>query len=98
MMFKPFKPPALKALSNLPCVDLTGSDDERQSPPVKKRRLLVHAAEDSPPKKQAPVISLAADAPKKALVFVKDSNAKQNQSSSSLATTIEFEGYFMVLW
>ncbi|RDW71267.1 hypothetical protein BP6252_07830 [Coleophoma cylindrospora] len=98
-MFKPFKPPAFKAAPNPALVDLTVSDEERQTPPAKRRRLLVDVVEDSPPRKQTPATFIGASSPRKPLAIVKSSNADLPiQFSPPLEAAVGSEGYFMVLW
>lgn len=93
-MFKPFKPPLLKSVAKPATVDLTESDDEAQTRPYKKRKLLVHIVEDSPPRAIAPVSS-AVLAPRKPLLVVKKP-ADLNAASEGPADSPE--GYYMVLW
>ena len=104
-MFKPFKPPLPKRPQQA-TVDLTivpdsdteivpDSDEEIQARPFKKRRLLVHEVQGPQPEK-APTASIAARAPRKPLLVVKDPINLQVDNASS--ATEGPEGYYMVLW
>jgi DNA repair and recombination protein RAD54B len=98
-MYKPFRPPLLKAKAKPEEIDLASipesDDDSEINPrPYKKRRVLVHIVEDSPPSNKAPSSS-AVHAPRKPLVVVK----KSVEPSLSAKDNLDgLEGYYMVLW
>jgi len=104
-MFKPFKPPLLKR-PQPSTVDLTivpdsdteivpDSDEEVQARPFKKRKLLVHEVQGPSPER-VPAISLAARAPRKPLLVVKNPTNVQVDDVCSAADGLE--RYYMVLW
>lgn len=104
-MFKPFRPPLLKSVPKPPNpVDefsdvqvISDSEEEILTKPVaKKRRLLIHDVEEAP-KIKAPTTSLAANAPRKPLVVVKNP-VESNQTPNSSENTTGLDGYYLVLW
>jgi hypothetical protein len=94
-MFKPFKPPLLKKVDKPAHIDSKVSDleFESQSPPTKKRRLLVSYVPDSP--QQVRTSTSAVNAPRKPLLIV---NEPLKPNSSSPGVLGSPEGYYMVLW
>ena len=103
-MFKPFKPPQPKRpqqatidLTSVPDSDteiVPDSDEEFQTRPFKRRRLLVHEVE-GPSLDKAPTSSSAAKAPRKPLLVVKNPTVvKPGEASISEGP----EGYYLVLW